>query len=479
LNFFAFSRSEIKIYLWEFAMFLSDTAQWAYDMFHQAKLGDVRRSNRLIKLASSLAAQTGKSIVQAFSSAADIEAAYRFVRNQTIEPDAIAEAGFAATVRHARSFDTLLALEDTTSLNFSHASVSDGLGHTCSHKTSRGFQAHSVLLFAPSEQQVVGLIEQHRWARDVATYGQGKHYALRQYESKESFKWERASRAMAARLGEQISKVISVCDREADLIEYLTYKVGENQRFVVRSMQSRCIEEDKNRLYAYSQALQHAGERSVKVQQRGGRKAREALCEIRYAPVTVKIPRGKRGKPVPLYYVGCQEKENPDGLCWHLLTSEPVNSAQEAMRILDYYEKRWLIEDFHKSWKTGGTQVEGLRMQSRDNLERMVVLLAFIAVRIQQLRYLGLQREVAEKQSCESIMSPLAWKLLWVKRENRPVPKKVPSLYWAYISLGKLAGWNDSKRTGRVGWERLWEGWFKLQTLLEGYLLARSLEQEI
>ncbi|CDG21618.1 protein of unknown function [Xenorhabdus poinarii G6] len=35
---------------------------------------------------------------------------------------------------------------------------------------------------------------------------------------------------------------------------------------------------------------------------------------------------------------------------------------------------------------------------------------------------------------------------------------------------------DDSKRTGIVGWQRRWEGWFKLQTLLEGYQLALSLD---
>ncbi|MCG2838467.1 IS4 family transposase, partial [Photobacterium sp. WH77] len=54
-----------------------------------------------------------------------------------------------------------------------------------------------------------------------------------------------------------------------------------------------------------------------------------------------------------------------------------------------------------------------------------------------------------------------------------------PSMHWAYLNLGRLAGWNDSKRTGIVGWERLWEGWFRLQTILEGYHLALSLEQEM
>jgi hypothetical protein len=282
---------------------------------------------------------------------------------------------------------------------------------------------------------------------------------------------------MKKRLGStEMEKVISICDREADIIEYLTYKTVNHQRFIVRSMQSRCLEESSDKLYQFSRELQPAGKRKVQVKQRGGRQAREALCDVRYAQVTVKIPANKRGESVPLYYVGCQENGDSKGLTWHILTSEPINSEGDAQRILDYYEKRWLIEEFHKAWKSGGTQVEALRMQSKANLEKMVVILAFIAVRVQQLRYLGLNREEAEKQSCETVLSPVAWKLLWAKREKKPLPKRAPSVYWAYINLGKLAGWYDSKRNGRVGWERLWEGWFMLQTILEGYLLAKSLD---
>ncbi|MBS0045241.1 IS4 family transposase, partial [Shewanella sp. M16] len=110
-------------------------------------------------------------------------------------------------------------------------------------------------------QQVVGLIEQHRWARDREAYGQKKQRAKRDYEQKESYKWQRASAAMATRLGPQMQKVISVCDREADIIEYLRFKTDTQQRFIVRSMQSRCIEEDQHKLYAFSETLQSAGER--------------------------------------------------------------------------------------------------------------------------------------------------------------------------------------------------------------------------
>ncbi|MDK9758315.1 hypothetical protein KIV40_23730, partial [Vibrio sp. D173a] len=35
-------------------------------------------------------------------------------------------------------------------------------------------------------------------------------------------------------------------------------------------------------------------------------------------------------------------------------------------------------------------------------------------------------------------------------------------------NLAKLGGWKDTKRTGRASIKVLWEGWFKLQTILEG-----------
>ncbi|EEY51467.1 transposase Tn5 dimerization [Vibrio cholerae CT 5369-93] len=51
-----------------------------------------------------------------------------------------------------------------------------------------------------------------------------------------------------------------------------------------------------------------------------------------------------------------------------MLTSEHITTQKQALTILEWYEKRWLIEDFHKFWKSGGTQVEDLRLQSKGNL---------------------------------------------------------------------------------------------------------------
>ncbi|KJF84494.1 transposase, partial [Photobacterium leiognathi] len=83
-----------------------------------------------------------------------------------------------------------------------------------------------------------------------------------------------------------------------------------------------------------------------------------------------------------------------------------------------------LIEDFHKVWKSEGTQVEQLRMQSKDNLERLSVILAFIATRLLQLRFMNESKELSSS-CCERVLKGKAWKLMWLKiGEEKSCPKK-------------------------------------------------------
>lgn len=457
-------------------MVLSDCYSWAKGIFGLAALGDLRRTRRLVTLATSLAQHAGLSIVKSSHSPAEVEGAYRLLRNPNITPDAIADAGFIATAKAAQVYPLLLALEDTTTINFSHTSAYEDLGHTSTQQKTHGLLAHSVLLYAPDTARMVGLIAQQRWTRGTADYGKKHLRKQRPYEEKESFKWQQASELTAQRLGEMQSNVISVCDREADIWQYLDYKISQGQRFVVRAAQNRRLEGNDNKLFELPDTLTQAGSHVLNVVQKGGRAARQAQMFVSYSTVQIKHPNGS-GTLLPVTYICCREGVE-DGACWHLLTSEQVENAAQARLIISYYERRWLIEEYHKAWKSGGTQVEALRMQTRDNLERMMVILAFIAVRVLALRQGGLSEETLEA-SCEQVLSPIEWKLLWVKQEGKALPQKAPNLKWAYLALAKMGRWYDSKRTGRAGWIVMWEGWFKLQDIVEGYKLAKSLDQEI
>lgn len=408
---------------------LNNHEQWAKQQFGKSNLGDPRRTARLVKLASSIAKEPGKPLVNITQSPADMEGAYRFIRNEHIDANAIAESGFQVTAEQAQSHDLLLALEDTTTLIYKHASICDDLGHVGRGKKQRGMLAHSVLLFAPEDNQVVGLIEQSRWSRDISTIGKRALHAQIPYEEKEGYKWESASRAMTQRLHSKMSDVISVCDREADIYEYLRYKLSEQQRFVVRSMQSRHIEEGKDKLYSFASELESVGTKQIEIAQKGGRRARTVILDITFAAVRLKVPYNKKGKSLPVYYVGCAERGNPDSeLNWHLLTSEPVTNKEEALTIIGYYEQRWLVEEYHKVWKSDGTDIESLRLQSLNNMERLVTIQGFIATRILQLKFAN---HLPNSSSCEKILPGKAWKLLWLKRTKAKLPDTVPDMKWA------------------------------------------------
>lgn len=235
-------RALVAAFHTELAMQIStDADAWAYDVFGGADLGDVRLTNRLVQVAGSLAGSFGASLAAATEDHAAEEGAYRFFRNQEVTAQRIATQGFRSTAALAATATTLLAIEDTTTANYTH-SVREELGETGGPEvvTTRGFMVHSVLLVDADSGQTVGLAEQRYWTRDAEQRGRSNDRRKRAYEDKESFKWQHAAEALCALLGDgRMADVISVCDREADIYEYLSTKLRRGERFVVRASADR------------------------------------------------------------------------------------------------------------------------------------------------------------------------------------------------------------------------------------------------
>ena len=227
------------------------------------------------------------------------------------------------------------------------------------------------------------------------------------------------------RLGEQMVKTISVCDREADVFEYTLYKLKHNQRFIVRATQNRTLLDNDKRLFDAVTETPVLGSYTITVPQRGGgRRERKATLQVKSKSVTIQSPQrpGGRLQPLKVNVVTAQEISNgtKDKLCWILLTTEPVKTFDDCRRVLHFYELRWRIKEFHKAWKTGAG-VERQRMQSADNLERMAVILMFVAVRLIQIRealILPYNRKQTggevwhEKTSADQVVSDDVWQVL-------------------------------------------------------------------
>ncbi|NES84263.1 MAG: IS4 family transposase [Moorea sp. SIO2B7] len=134
------------------------------------------------------------------------------------------------------------------------------------------------------------------------------------------------------------------------------------------------------------------------------------------------------------------------------------------------YETRWIIEEFHKAWKSG-CSVEARRLQKPKNLERFVVTSAHIAVRLLQLRCLAYQNP---ERPCDEVLGQDEWQCLYATTNpTSSNPREPPTLQWAMRTIAKLGGWRNTKRNGRIGWMSLWKGWFRFQERLVAWKSAK------
>jgi hypothetical protein len=75
---------------------LSDDTSWAVHEFAEAELGDLRRTTRLIELATVLAQNPRASLPEASGNSAMLKAAYRFFAHEALAPHDIVHSPIEA-----------------------------------------------------------------------------------------------------------------------------------------------------------------------------------------------------------------------------------------------------------------------------------------------------------------------------------------------------------------------------------------------
>ena len=103
---------------------------WAQEEFGAARLGDARRGARLLRLARQFYAQPQANIAQACGSPAGAKAAYRFFEHPKMGMQELLAPHFEATAERIgqAAYPVVLAVQDSTSFNYSVHSEMDGLG---------------------------------------------------------------------------------------------------------------------------------------------------------------------------------------------------------------------------------------------------------------------------------------------------------------------------------------------------------------
>src|SRR5229473_2787475 len=124
--------------------------------FGDADLGDERLDQRLGLLADRVAERPGESFPKVLDDA-ELEAAYRFFRNERVTPEGILAPHFRQTALRAAAAPQVLVVHDTTQFEFGGHVKREGLGRLI--RPGQGFFGHfSLATSADGDREPLGLL---------------------------------------------------------------------------------------------------------------------------------------------------------------------------------------------------------------------------------------------------------------------------------------------------------------------------------
>jgi hypothetical protein len=333
----------------------------------------------------------------------------------------------------------------------------------------------------PETKDIVGLAGQEIFYRH--RHGKkGSSNTRRRDPERESTVWGR----LIDQIGSPPPGVrwLHVCGRGADDYEVFCHASGQGCGWVIRACRlNRQIETPDQRtitLAAYLETQPVAGAQTLEVPATANRAARTARLELRFAPLSLPVPRVTNAwirehapeKPLSMWVVELVEIDPPvdaDPVRWVLLTSEPVESLAEAQQIVDYYAQRWAVEEYHKALKTG-CRVESRYYETAARLESITGLLSIVAVQLLRLRTLA-ERE-PDRAATEVVPEEWVDVVTKVRRPTFRSSGSVLTLSQFVKHLAGLGGHLGRKCDGRPGWITLWRGLEKLLLILRGMKTA-------
>lgn len=452
---------------------------WAEEELGEAEIGDRRLSKRLVSIAQAFYARPQANIPQACQTRAETKAAYRFLDHPETSMETILESHYQATVARMSREALILAVQDTTSLNYTAHPATENLG-PIGYRQDRGIGLllHDTMAFN-REATPLGLLDVQCWARDGADFGKKKRRHRLPIEEKESYKWLVSFRKVAeAQKQCPQSMVVSVGDREADIYELFELALSDpsGPKLLIRAEQDRLLAEGQGHLWDKMAHQEVAGIQEIHVPRQKNRPARVAQLEVRFGKMSLKPPAGKRRlREFSLWAVWAREAEAPakgERIEWMLLTTLPVISFEEAIEKLAWYTIRWGIEVYHRTLKSG-CKVEERQLGHADRIETCLGVDMVVAWRIFHLAKIG--RETPDVP-CTVFFEETEWKALVAHiTQNPKPPDHPPTLREAMRMVASLGGFLGRKGDGEPGTKSLWLGLQRLDDLSSMWKLLTTI----
>jgi Transposase DNA-binding len=467
---------------------------WAAEEMSGATLRDRRRFRSVIRICTAVAERPDLSFSAACGPAVR-QAAHRIFEHPDTSVAALLEGHFQTTAQRCASLPLVLI---TCVFVYDQQKIL-GLGSVNGSQRSGGLFGHAALAMTPAGTPL-GLWQLELWgAHDEGspteagqTSGPGE---------KESEKWHNALEAVAQRLPEETQGLL-IQDREADIFDFLVAERPARLELLVRARHDRKIDyetlaepaaggepatacrTERGKLFAVAASAPVVGCCSVTIARQSARgrhparEERQARLEVRLTEVRLQRPRQSSAAAqaeVTVFVIHALEREPPAGqkaVHWVLLCTVPVETLEDACRMLGYYARRWVIERLHYTLKSG-LGAEKLQIDDAVSLAHALSLYYVVAWRLLHLAYTA--REEPDWPAVE-ILGEEAVAVLVAHSSRR-----VETVRDAVTEIARLGGYVPYRSAPPPGVKVLWQGLRQLEAMVLGWRLARghSLPQDL
>jgi len=380
---------------------------------------------------SDLAAQPCASIPQASGNWAATQGAYDFWSSPHVKASSIVQAHQTSTLNRIQAEAVVIAIQDTTELNFTHHPSKKGMGYLDNSKSS-GLKVHSV--FCSSASGIpLGVLHQQVWTRDPAFLGKKHQRHKKDIQDKESYRWLTALQATQTLIPPETT-VVTVADREADIYELLALPRRPNSELIIRANHNRCVkstqpEPQVQRLQQTIEQVPPTGQLTLELRRHPERQPRIATLTLRTTTVELQPPhthpQAQHLQPVYIQVIQALEVDPPPGVepvNWLLLTTLVITCFEDLVQCLRWYSYRWLIERYHYVLKSG-CRLEQLQLESADRIHRALATYTIVAWRLLWITYLA---RYHPDLPADTVLEAYQWQALYCTIHHHSNPPDSP-----------------------------------------------------
>jgi hypothetical protein len=413
--------------------------------------------------------------------------AYRMLRNDSIDHKDLAEGVYRACKNNDRPVH-MLAFQDTSEVNFSNHMgrlMNDEDIGPVTKKNNAGFFCHPVLVIDSENQLPIGISSVEIWNRPWDKPDKyERDYHNQNIEDKESYRWITCAEATKKLLTKATCLTI-IGDRESDIYdEFVT--VPDNQtHLLIRAKINRKLWGENYNLFEKLNSSEQKASYTLDIRNNRKRVKRKAKMSLRYEKVKIRHPKNRplenRPSYVEMWAIEARElpesvpgKEDP--VLWRLLTTHPIECAEDALKCIEWYSQRWFIEELFRVLKSKGLAIEESQLETGGGLKKLAVMALQVALTTMILK---LSLTNSHRINANIIFSTGQLHFLSIymeklegKTEKLKNPYEAGSLQWATWAMGRLGGWSGYQSQGPPGYISIKDGTDRFHDKADGFQMA-------